>query len=372
MALTIHARRSGRYAVPFAVGLTVLGIAVVPRAASGANPHPTLPPRSAAQLLADVATANVAHLSGTVVLTSRLGLPDLSVLGGAGGATDLTTLLGGSHTAQVSYGGPDRQRVAVLDTLVETEIVRNGRDLWIYTSRDNSTTHHVLPADHDGAGHAMPTPSFSPQQLASSLLADVDPTTTVTVDRTARIAGRAAYQVILSPKQRESLVRSVRISIDAANHVPLRVQVFGASSSPAVELGFVDVSFAAPPASTFTFTPPPGSQVHRGPRRMVVNGPKEIEPGGIPQRTPAFPGGFRSPFAFATRPPVVLGTGWTAVVRVDARSLPPEAVGLLAKAGEHTTYGVVLRTKLLTLLLAPDGRVYAGAVTLAALERAAR
>jgi outer membrane lipoprotein-sorting protein len=308
----------------------------------------------------------------------RLGLPDLSSFGGPATGTDLTTLLSGSHTAQVSYGGPDRQRVAVLDSLVETEIVRNGRNVWIYDSRTQTTTHHLLPADSDGAHADLPGPSasFDPARLADDLLRAVDPTTTVTVDRTARIAGRAAYQVVLAPKQRGSLIRSVRIGVDAATHVPLRVQVFGADSAPAVELGFVDVSFKAPPASTFTFTPPPGSlrteEVPSQPRPGTITR-RRVGPGQVRTQVRPLPPGFGTfgPVTYTARPKVV-GEGWTAVAELSVKSLPPGTADLLTAAGERVGDDVLLRTKLLTVLLKPDGRVYAGAVTPAVLDAAAQ
>jgi outer membrane lipoprotein-sorting protein len=365
MSNPTRTRRTARYTVPLAVGLTVFGLAVLPRAASGANPHPALPQRGPAQLLVDVSRADVAHFSGTVVLTARLGLPDLAAFGGVAGSADLTSLLGGSHTAQVSYGGPDRQRVALLDTLVETEIVRNGRDLWVYESRSNTATRHRLRYE-DGEPTPFPTPSVNPAELANELLKEVGPTTSVTVDRTARIAGRAAYQLVLAPKQRGSLIRSVRIGIDAATHLPLRVQVYGTSGSPAVELGFVDVSFANPPASTFAFTPPAGSVVEDGGSRPLPDRIAVVrKPGAdLPQ--------FLGSYTRYSAPPKVVGEGWTAVAELPARSLPLNVVALLRQVGDQAGGGaVVVRTKLLTVLLEPDGRVLVGAVTPDVLDRVA-
>src|SRR6476659_4353624 len=66
-----------RWAVPGAVVAIVLAAAGL--TAVTADASPTLPPRSAAELLVDVQTASVATLSGTVVQTAELGLPDLPV-----------------------------------------------------------------------------------------------------------------------------------------------------------------------------------------------------------------------------------------------------------------------------------------------------
>ena len=71
-----------RWAVPGAVVVIALGAAAFTAVSAAATP--TLPPRTAAELLVDVQTASVTGLSGTVVQNADLGLPDLSGLGGGG------------------------------------------------------------------------------------------------------------------------------------------------------------------------------------------------------------------------------------------------------------------------------------------------
>ena len=66
---------------------------------------------------------------------------------------------------------------------------------------------------------------LTPQQAASQALAAIDPTTKVSVDGTASVAGRSAYELVLKPRDTRSLVGDVRIAIDAKTDVPLRVQV---------------------------------------------------------------------------------------------------------------------------------------------------
>ena len=64
----------------------------------------SLPQRSAAQLLVDVQRAQLAYVSGTVVQSSDLGLPDLSSLGGrGGGSSSLGSTITGTHTWRVWY-----------------------------------------------------------------------------------------------------------------------------------------------------------------------------------------------------------------------------------------------------------------------------
>ena len=250
-----------RWAVPGAVVAIVLGAAAV--TAVAADTAPTLPPRTAAELLVDVQNASVAALSGTVVQTADLGLPELPVQTGGRGSSDFTSLVSGTHTLRVWYDGDDQQRLALLGTLGESDIVRNGTDVWTWSSQDNAATHYQLPTRPDGSAAPDPSvPAYTPQQAADAALAAIDPTTNVTTDGTATVAGRAAYELVLTPKDDRSLIGEVRIAIDGEQHIPLRVQVTAkGAATPAFEVGFTQISFDTPDAAQFTFTPPPGATV---------------------------------------------------------------------------------------------------------------
>ena len=89
----------------------------------------------------------MAGVSGTVVESADLGLPSLPQLGPADADSGLLGLVTGTHTLRVWYGGPTKQRVALLNSLGESDIIRNGADLWTWDSSDNSATHRTLPAD---------------------------------------------------------------------------------------------------------------------------------------------------------------------------------------------------------------------------------
>src|SRR6185312_14460919 len=95
-----------RWAVPAVAVVAIGGIALV--AGQSANAEPTLPNRSAAQLLVDVQQAKLAPISGTVVQTSNLGLPELPGISGtggggagAGGMGSLASAISGTHTWRV-------------------------------------------------------------------------------------------------------------------------------------------------------------------------------------------------------------------------------------------------------------------------------
>ena len=98
-----------RWALPVAA-VGVIG-AVALTVNQTANADSGLPSRTAAQLLADVRTANVSSLSGTVVQTSDLGLPEIPGLAGSGrpgsATSSLTSLVSGTHTWRIWLDGPD-------------------------------------------------------------------------------------------------------------------------------------------------------------------------------------------------------------------------------------------------------------------------
>jgi outer membrane lipoprotein-sorting protein len=366
-------RRRLAWAAP-AVGLAVVAAAVaIPMVASAS---PSLPDKTAAQLLVDVSRSYGTPLSGTVVETARLGLPALPDVGGT--AISPAALLAGSHTARVWYDGADKARVALVGSLAETDLVRNGRDVWLWTSGPNTAQHVRLPATsaHKDGSEPSPSPteSLTPQQAAQQALAAVDPTTKVTVDGTASVAGRSAYELVLAPKDARSLVGDVRIAVDAKTSVPLRVQVHaaGATGRPAFETTFTSVSFTKPSSHVFRFTPPPGAKVTTT---------------AIPSATKDAKDTART--AEQGSAPKVIGTGWTAVVELSGVSLPAgdqgsgdrhrssatEQLSALTKAMTPVSgafgSGQVLRTKLLTVLLLDDGRAFVGAVPPAILEQAA-
>src|SRR4051812_17268573 len=93
-----------RWAVP---GVAAAAVAVAATGVLTADATPPLPPKTAAQLLVDLAGAQVDGLSGTVVQNSEIGLPALPA--GPHGSTSLTSLLTGTHTLRVWYAAPDKE-----------------------------------------------------------------------------------------------------------------------------------------------------------------------------------------------------------------------------------------------------------------------
>ncbi len=391
--MALMTRSTWRWAVPGAVVAIALGAVAVTSATAGAPPE--LPPRTAAELLVDVQTAQVAGFSGTIVQTADLGLPDLPVQVGGRGSADFTSLVSGTHTLRVWYAGPDRQRLALLGTFGESDLVRNGTDAWSWSSDDNTATHYQLPPStaHDDADLPGPEAAMTPQEAADAALAAIDPSTTVTTDGTAEVAGRAAYELVLSPKDTASLVGQVRIAVDAEQHLPLRVQVLAhGSTDPAFEVGFSQLSFDVPGDEQFQFTPPPGATVTES--TLGQDHPQDTDQ---PPTAPAEPTAPDRP----TAEPTVVGTGWTSVLVAqlpadgpsatdgtgatgapDDTSAPGDAGGsagssldavlnsLPTVSGDWGS-GRLLQSALFSVLITDDGRVLAGAVPPELLYQAA-
>lgn len=340
--------------VPLAIAA---GVVVVPLAAGAAD----LPVRSPEDVVRLVAASDTETFSGTVEQSSELGLPSVPLAGGgsgsgsAGDEQSILDLLTGDHTAKVYVDGADRQRVQVLDQLAERDAVRDGSDLWLYDSRAARATHFTLNGAAGGdAPETTPTPlATTPQALAERLLAAADPSTEVTLAKPSTVAGRDAYTLVLTPRTDATLIGSVRIAVDGATGIPLRVQVLArGASGPAFEAGFTSFSTGGVPASVFAFTPPASAQVT-----------EESAPGR------------REPKSGGERPkPQVTGEGWAAIATLPAGSAPA-ALGsdpLFAELTRSVDGGRALSTSLLSVLVAPDGRVLVGAVPVSALQAAAQ
>ncbi len=359
---TRHPR--ARWAAPVAA-VAVVGAAAFAAANGSATADAGLPPRSAQELLVDVQRAQVKGLSGTVVQTANLGLPDLSAVAGppgsSRGTTSLSSALTGTHTWRLWADGPTRSRLALVGSAGQSDVIRNGNQVWLWSSVDKSAVHYTLP-DAKAKATPMVTPTDlprTPEEAASRVLSRLDPTTELTTSGTASVAGRAAYELVVKPRDTASRVAEVRIAVDGTEHVPLRVQVRSTEVvEPAFEVGFTSVDFNVPDSRQFEFTPPQGTTVTEkgtlGEHGTSLDKPDAANPApsGVPR-------------------PKVVGAGWTSVA---VATLPPEAK---ASLGEQSTAnvlkalprtsgtwgsGYVLDGTLFSAVLTDDGRVAVGAV----------
>lgn len=250
---------SMRWIAPLAA-LAVAGGSVF--AANTASADVVLPKLSTQQLVAKVSQAKVQDLSGSVTETADLGLPSLPVSNGEG-STDFTALLSGTNTLQVWNAGETKSRVMLSGTFGESDVVRNGASVWSWNSKAKTATHATLPSRTSKTPRPAAELPKTPQDAAKQALAAIDGSTTVTLDRNQMVAGQKAYELVLTPKSTSTLVGSVRIAVDGATYLPLRVDMFAKSNAtkPAFEVAYTKISYATPADSVFAFSPPADAKV---------------------------------------------------------------------------------------------------------------
>jgi outer membrane lipoprotein-sorting protein len=327
----------------------VLGLAGLVAVAAGtviatqATADPGLPPLSAEELLTRVASAKPDGLSATFVQDSDLGLPALPAQATGDDIQDALAMLTGDHTVRVWVAGPDRAKAALVDGATETSVIRNGNEVWRWSSESQQARHSVLPAD------AKPTPSAtpaSPTDAVRTLLEAVEPTTDVATSGTGYVAGRPVYQLVLTPKDDASLVGQVRVSVDATEFVPLAFRVIADDGSDAISVAASSVDFARPDDAVFAFSPPPGAEV-------------------VEEKLPAATGKPAKPDHDGAK---VTGTGWTTVVVADLneKAEPDQSMTALLESLPKVSgawgSGRLLSTALVNAVITDDGRVAAGSV----------
>ncbi|MFE7857703.1 outer membrane lipoprotein carrier protein LolA [Streptomyces sp. NPDC057403] len=388
-------RKAARYVVPVAVvGVAAATIGLVPALADSGDPN--LPKISAQQLIEKIAKSDVQQMSGTVKISTDLGLPDLGGLessltsgatrgSGDGSSADpsakLTELATGTHTVRVAADGPDRQKLSLLENAAEYSLIHNGKDVWGYDSGSNSVYHSTGHDSADARKKQEQAPA-TPDQLAKEALKAVDGTTSVSVQGTAQVAGRDAYRLVIKPKDTGSTVGQITVAVDAKTGLPLKFTLTPASGGAAViDAGFTQISFARPAASTFDFKTPKGAKVteDKGHENGALKGDgrhgapgKDLGKGMPGKDLGKGPGGMN-----------VIGEGWDSIATFDTggKGVPSGSEaggqfgGFLDSLGDKVTgtfgSGTVFKTRLINALITDDGKVYVGAVDKDALVKAA-
>lgn len=374
-----------RWTVPAGIGAAVIAAVLVAPSVAAAGTN--LPERTPQQLLTDLQGATASAVQGTVQVVADLGLPSLPSVARSGGgpghdATDLTSVLSGTTTMRV-WASKDGARVAVQGTLGETDVITDGTQGWIWSSADRTVTHLTAPDKAAlSSGHASTGPeqwagtdpraalaALTPEQLSQAVLAALEPSTAVTSGPDTTVAGRPAYQLVLTPKDAGTLVGSVTVAIDAAERVPTRVTVTSTvTGQPALTAGFTDVSFAAPDPGLFTFTPPAGSTVtEKAPGDSGANGGASAGDGPTPQVVGQ---GWASVLVLAGMPSLD-GTGTPGTAGTSGEGDLTALIAALPEVSGSWGSGRLLTSHLISALLTDDGRVLVGAVDAATLEAAA-
>ncbi|MFH8366308.1 outer membrane lipoprotein carrier protein LolA [Streptomyces sp. NPDC018031] len=387
----VRRRKTVRYAVPVAVaGMAAATIGLVPALADSGDPE--LPKISAQELISKIAEADAQQLSGTVKISTDLGFPSmpggLTLGGGAGEDGEATAspesklpeLASGTHTLRFAVDGPDKHRISIIEDAAEYSVIHNGDEVWAYDSASNTAFHAKAPrgaaAEAERKKPELPAElrDATPQDLAEQALSAVDDSTEVTVDGTAKVAGRDAYQLKITPKQGDSTIGAVRIAVDADSGVPLKFTLSPKSGGKAVvEAGFTKIDFGAPSASGFEFTPPKGTKVTEQSDLEREAGKLEGESKG------------KNPVEELSGLKVI-GESWGSIGQFELPGGVPSgqhpsaegegaAADLLGSLGDQVKgdfgSGTVFSTRLVNALLTDDGKVFVGAVDKDALIKAA-
>jgi outer membrane lipoprotein-sorting protein len=334
-------------------GVVGLGVLAMP---AGANePPPALPQISADDLVQSVATVNIPAMAGKVSATENLGLP-------------IKLLPEGSGSASVYADGQGRFRATLPSKTSEKTFVEDGGTLWIWDSAKKTVT----KTTHGPVADKLPGGS-DPATLGKDALNLIRQYSDVKVDGTARVAGRPAYELVVTPKPTErTLLRELRLAVDSETRVPLRAEVLAnGQSDPALKVEFTELTVGAQDANLFKFTPPQGATVKE---RTENDKPDATGPGHKDM------GEFLQNLNLQT-----VGDGWdtTFVAKLpgDLSSMLGQATGggpgrgmgkgmdvtaLLKQFGKEVTgpygTGYVFSTKVATALVTTDGRVAIGAV----------
>lgn len=384
---------------PTLIATTAIGFSV------SANAAIDLPDKSASQILQLINTNPDIAFSGKVTKKAQLGLPPMNIipdisqamvdeaaknmpkemkdfLPQASAQGELALALefaAGTHIANVYVDGANKARLQVLDMVAERNFIRNGSDLWFYDSSKQTVKHSVISeADEKDAkkqaldffnanSSQLAFDATSPAAVADYFLAEAGTNTSFSVGKDAKVAGRGVYQITATPRTPGSLVASVTISIDATTGLPLAVIVKAVGQSdPAFEIAFDSITFNKPAAANFNFAVPAGAKL------IEVPLPTESD---FAKYTGTKPTAADEARAKAEAEKLKL-QGWAAVVAVPANMVPAEITALKAnkfykEITKPVAAGRVFSTALMNVLIANDGRVFAGSVTIQKLLEAA-
>ena len=386
-------RISKRWVPSIAVPAVIaVGAIAVPLQANAID----LPDLSPQQVMVLMQGADVTEFSGTIVKSSNLGLPTLefssmmsedsiaqmeekmpaemadfvpSVIE-SNTLTQAIELISGSHTIRVYVSGQDKLRAQILDPMSQRDLIVNGNEFWVYDAKMATALTGTVDIEADPAKQAEAEQKVldyadsialdlsSPEAIADYLVSMVDETSQIEVGKDHSVAGRSAYQLIISPDSPNSLVASAAVSVDSETGMPLKVEIFSTTQvEAAMTVGFESISFGSVDQGLFSFTPPAGTSVETFDADELMATLDGYEK----------PEGYVSDYEVPAEPEV-LGSDWDSVVHLAAlpADIPQDlmATELFADMLTQVPGGKVFSTPLVNVLLTDSGEVYMGAVTI--------
>ncbi|MBT5430911.1 MAG: hypothetical protein HOK86_00830 [Micrococcales bacterium] len=386
-------RISKRWVPSIAVPAVIaVGAIAVPLQANAID----LPDLSPQQVMVLMQGADVTEFSGTIVKSSNLGLPTLEFSSmmsedsiaqmeekmpaemadfvpaviESNTLTQAIELISGSHTIRVYVSGQDKLRAQILDPMSQRDLIVNGNEFWVYDAKMATALTGTVDIEADPAKQAEAEQKVldyadsialdlsSPEAIADYLVSMVDETSQIQVGKDHSVAGRSAYQLIISPDSPNSLVASAAVSVDSETGMPLKVEIFSTTQvEAAMTVGFESISFGSVDQGLFSFTPPAGTSVETFDADELMATLDGYEK----------PEGYVSDYEVPAEPEV-LGSDWDSVVHLAAlpADIPQDlmATELFADMLTEVPGGKVFSTPLVNVLLTDSGEVYMGAVTI--------
>ena len=363
----------------------VAGAVAVPLQANAVD----LPDLSANEVMVLMQQSEVQSFSGTIVKVSDMGLPTLEFSSMVSEEmvaemeekmpeefadfvpaviesnilTQAVELISGTHRIRVYNSGTDKLRAQILDPMSERDLIVNGDQFWIYDAKMATAVNGTIEMEQDPAKQAEAEKAItdyaasvaldltSPEAIADYLVSMIGDSSNLSVGTDHSVAGRTAYELILTPNVDGSLVERAKLSIDSETGMPLKVEVFSASQvDAAMSVGFESISFGAIDQSLFDFTPPAGTEVSSLDSSDYEAGDKDS-----------------ADYAEKTEPEI-LGENWLSVVHLAAMptEIPADLMSneLFGDMFTEVQGGRVLTSALVNVLITDSGDVYMGAVTI--------
>ena len=389
------------------VPAVVAGAIFVPMQAGAVD----LPERTPLEVLELAQSSNVTEFSGVVVKTTDLGLPQMEFSSMVDQETvDQMTekmpeefadfvpqiieqnplnqaigLIAGTHTFRV-YASGELARVQVMDMMSQRDLVVGQNEIWMHDFRQ--ATAYRMEIDRDAAeakgleafAELEANPEFQelnaelqrlmadPSAVAKEVLDRVDESSEISVGINHRVAGRASYELRVTPDAAESLIDYISMSVDGETGMPLRVAVYSKElATPAASIEFESISFSAVDQALFSFTPPAGTViVEAADLREALKSelptspeePKQLDEDQLAELE-----------ALAKQyEPEVIGSDWSMVVIIPggASQLPLEMLEneLFADLMTSVEGGKAFSTPLMNVIITDSGDLVMGAVSL--------
>ncbi len=378
--------------IPAIVAPAVVGaVAAFPMQASAVD----LPDLSPTELMVMMQGAEAVEFTGVVLKTTNLGLPALELSSmlseeevermrektpeefadfvpevvASEELAKAMELITGEHRVRI-FVGETGMRAQILDRMSQRDLIVNQEAVWTYDSREQVATYASIDQSKVEQGKLSALEQMekyaaeigidltNPQAVADYVMSQIGDSSEVSVGVDHFKAGRTAYELIVRPNSSVSLVDSVVLSIDSETAVPLAATVYSVEQSePAIQVGFESISFADQDESLFTFTAPAGTE---------VTNLDELQ-------SPEFDAPEKQPLE--GEKPQMVGEDWESVVIMPASEANVLAEiqdnQLLSSLLKPVAGGVAFETPLVKVLITNDGRIFAGAVSLAHLQKLA-